>query len=160
MRIATLTLRKPVPDRRGDRALDGDLVLADGLEHVLGQRGAVLVHHVGAGLGDLPLDVDAGGLDHARHRLVSSGPMPSPGMRVTVCFAIRSRFRVVFVGLISLTACGSMRAYWLLLAPRFLGAHADDARRAPALEQALAVLGIERHDLGRRELDLVGRVAR
>ena len=34
----------------------------------LGQRRAVLVHDVRAGLGDLPLDVDAGRLDDAAHR--------------------------------------------------------------------------------------------
>ena len=55
-------------DRRGDRALDGDLVLADRLDDVVGQRRAVLVHDVLAGVGDLPLDVDAGRLDDAAHR--------------------------------------------------------------------------------------------
>ena len=55
-------------DGRGDRALDGDLVLADGVERGLRQRRAVLVDEVGACLGDLPGDVDAGRLDDATHR--------------------------------------------------------------------------------------------
>ena len=55
-------------DRSGHGALDGDLVLADRLDDMVGQRCAVLGHHVLAGIGDLPLDVDAGRLDHAAHR--------------------------------------------------------------------------------------------
>ena len=57
-------------DRRRDRALQRDAVAADRLERRLGQRvAAVLVHHVRAGGLDVPLEVDAGRLEHAARRL-------------------------------------------------------------------------------------------
>ena len=57
-------------DRRRDRALERRAVLADRVEHLVGQRvAAVLLHHVGAGLLDVPLELDAGRLEHAAGRL-------------------------------------------------------------------------------------------
>ena len=55
-------------DRRRDRPLDRHLVAADRLEHVLGQRRAVLLHHVEAGVVHLPDDGHAGGGDHGLER--------------------------------------------------------------------------------------------
>ena len=70
-------------DRRGHRALDGHLGLADGLDHLRGQRRAVLVHHVGAGLDVHPVDVDPVAATATFVAAMISGPMPSPGMHVT-----------------------------------------------------------------------------
>ena len=52
---------------RGHRTLDGDAGLGDGVEHLLRQRGAVLLHDAGTRVHDLPVDVDAGGSDDALH---------------------------------------------------------------------------------------------
>ncbi len=53
-------------DRRGDRPLQRDAGLSDRIEHIGRERVAtVLVHHVGAGLADVPVEVDAGRLEDA-----------------------------------------------------------------------------------------------
>ena len=49
----------------------------------VGHGCAVLVHHVDAGLLDVPVELDAGRVEHARVASASSGPIPSPGIRVT-----------------------------------------------------------------------------
>ena len=51
---------------------------------VAGQRRARGLHHVDPGLLDVPLEVDAVASSTRRVASVSSGPVPSPGMRVTV----------------------------------------------------------------------------
>src|SRR6266498_387887 len=48
------------PDRRGQRALDGDAVGSDRLEHRLRQGGAVFLDDVGAGLLYVPFEVHTG----------------------------------------------------------------------------------------------------
>ena len=61
-------------DRRRDRPLERDARLADRVEDVVGQRVAVvLVHHVGAGVPDVPVELDAGRLEHAASRLGELG---------------------------------------------------------------------------------------
>jgi hypothetical protein len=51
-------------DRSRNGALEGDAVLADGVENVLGKGiSAVLVHDVGSGLLDVPFELDSGGLE-------------------------------------------------------------------------------------------------
>ena len=60
-------------NRCGDGALDGNLGLGDRIEHMLGQRRVKLVHDAGAGLLDVPVDLDTGGLDHAAHGLRNLG---------------------------------------------------------------------------------------
>lgn len=60
-------------DRCGDGALDGNFGLGDRIEDVLGQRRTELVHDAGAGLLDVPVDLDTGGLDHAAHGLRNLG---------------------------------------------------------------------------------------
>jgi hypothetical protein len=53
-------------DRGGDRALQRRAVRADGVEHVVGERvAAVLLHHVGARVLDVPVELDAGPLEDA-----------------------------------------------------------------------------------------------
>ena len=54
-------------NRRGDGTLDGDLGLCHGIEHMLGQRRVILVHHARAGIHHLPGDLHARGLHHAAH---------------------------------------------------------------------------------------------
>ena len=66
--MATFTLRKPVPTGVVIGPLMATLFLRMESERGLRQRRAVLVDEVGAGLGDLPGDVDAGRLDDAAHR--------------------------------------------------------------------------------------------
>ena len=57
-------------DRRRDRALERDARLADRVEDVVRQRVAVVgVHHVGARVLDVPVELDAGRLEHAPSRL-------------------------------------------------------------------------------------------
>ena len=57
-------------DRRRDRPLERDAALPDRLENVLGKRvSAVLLHHVAARVLDVPVEVDAGRLEHAARRL-------------------------------------------------------------------------------------------
>ena len=57
-------------DRRRDRALQRDARLADRVEHLGRQRvAAVAVHHVGARLADVPVELDAGRLEGAPRRL-------------------------------------------------------------------------------------------
>ena len=53
------------PDRRRDRGLDRDLVAPDRLDHPVGERGALALVDVGAGLLPFPLELDAGCLEHA-----------------------------------------------------------------------------------------------
>ena len=70
-----MTLSEARADRRRDRALEGDAVLLDRLEDVVGQRvAAVLVHDVGARLLHVPVELDAGGVEHPAGRLGKLGP--------------------------------------------------------------------------------------
>ena len=50
-------------DGRRDRALEGDLVAPDRLEHVVRERRPVLGHDAFAGVLDLPVEGDAGGVE-------------------------------------------------------------------------------------------------
>jgi hypothetical protein len=54
-------------DGGGDRALDPDLVGADAVEDGRREGGAVLLHHAGARLHLVPLDLDAERFDNAQH---------------------------------------------------------------------------------------------
>src|SRR6185437_16656487 len=57
-------------DRRCDRSLERDTGLTDRVEYVGRQRiTAVLLHHVRAGLADVPLELGAGRLENAPRRL-------------------------------------------------------------------------------------------
>ena len=70
-----------------DRPLQRGPVLPDRLEHVLGQRVAVvLLHHVGARVLDVPVELDAGRLEHAARRLGELGAGPVAGDQ---CHAMR-----------------------------------------------------------------------
>ncbi len=61
---------EPLADRRRDRPFQRYAVAPDRVERRLGKRlAAVLVHHVCAGRPDVPLEVDAGRLEHAARRL-------------------------------------------------------------------------------------------
>ena len=74
MRRPTLTERKPPPTGVVIGPLSAVPFCADRLEHVLGQRVAVvLVHHVRAGVLDVPVELDAGRLEHAAGRLGQLG---------------------------------------------------------------------------------------
>ena len=74
MRSATLTERKPPPTGVVIGPLSATPFRADRLEHVLGQRvAAVLVHHVRAGLLHVPVELDAGRLEHAARRFGQLG---------------------------------------------------------------------------------------
>ena len=61
-------------DRRGGRALDGDAALADRVERAVGQRVALRLVDVDAGVLEVPVELDAGGLEHAPGRLRELGP--------------------------------------------------------------------------------------
>ena len=62
-------------DRRRDRPLQRGAVPADRVERLLGQRvAAVRLHHVGAGVLDVPVELDAGRLEDAAGRLGQLGP--------------------------------------------------------------------------------------
>ena len=63
---------------------------ADALERGVGDRGSQASHDVNAGLLDVPVDFDARGVDANRVASANSGPVPSPGMRVTSWAMIRS----------------------------------------------------------------------
>ena len=57
-------------DGRRDRPLQRDAGLADRVEHLRRQRvAAVPLHHVGAGLLHVPVELDAGRLEHTARRL-------------------------------------------------------------------------------------------
>ena len=61
-------------DRRRDRALERDPVAPDRVERLVGQRvAAVRRHHVLARLADVPVELDAGRLEHAARRLGELG---------------------------------------------------------------------------------------
>jgi hypothetical protein len=60
---------------------------------VLRERRAVLAHDVGAGLGDLPGDVDAGRFDDAAHRGGDLGPDAVPGDQRHCVLGHRTSFR-------------------------------------------------------------------
>src|SRR5262249_13592802 len=65
---------KAAPDRCRNRAFQPDPRLAARIQHLVGQRvAAVLVHHVGAGLADVPVEVDAGRLEDSAGRLSQLG---------------------------------------------------------------------------------------
>jgi hypothetical protein len=70
-RLAQRDVDRPeaAADRRGDRALEGDAGALDRVENVLGQRvAAVALHHVCARVLDVPLELDAGRLEHSPGR--------------------------------------------------------------------------------------------
>ena len=72
-------------DRRLGRPLEGDLVAPHRVEDSRRQRRAVLADGAEARRLGLPLEVDARGRRaRAPPPPTTSGPMPSPGMRVTV----------------------------------------------------------------------------
>ena len=48
-----------------DRALDRGAALLDRLEHAVRERRALLLVHVGAGVLEVPLELDTGGLEHS-----------------------------------------------------------------------------------------------
>ena len=67
-------------DRSRDRPLQRDARLADRVEHLVGKRvAAVLLHHVGARVADVPVELDAGRLEHAPRRLRQLGTGAVPG---------------------------------------------------------------------------------
>ncbi len=66
-------------DRRRDRPLQRDAVLLHRGERLLGERRSRLLHHVDAGLADVPLEVDAGRLEDAARRLGELRPGPVAG---------------------------------------------------------------------------------
>ena len=65
-------------DRRRDRAFERHAVLLDGLQRLLGQRGARLLHDVDARLADVPVERDTGRLEDAPRRFgeLRAGPVP------------------------------------------------------------------------------------
>ena len=66
---------KAAADGSRDRPLERDPVLLDRLQNVIGKRvPAVLVHHVAARVLEVPIEVDAGRLEHAARRLGELGP--------------------------------------------------------------------------------------
>jgi len=60
---------KAFADRCGDGAFDAHTVSADRFQHLFGQRRAVLRNRLFAGLLDVPIDGNTGGLDDTAHRL-------------------------------------------------------------------------------------------
>ena len=60
-------------DRRRDRAFQRDLVRLDRRERLLRQRRAGLLHHVDARLAHVPVELDAGRLEHPAGRLGQLG---------------------------------------------------------------------------------------
>ena len=56
---------EPLPDRRGDRSLQGDLVALDRLEDLVGQRCAVPLHDRFTSVHDLPVETDPGRVQDA-----------------------------------------------------------------------------------------------
>src|SRR5205823_2412741 len=52
-------------DGRRDGSLEGDLVAADRIENLVGERSAVLIHDVASGLLNLPLDGHTARVDDA-----------------------------------------------------------------------------------------------
>ena len=69
---------EPAPDRGRNRALEGDTVLADGLKHLVGKRRARRLNRLLAGLRDLPIEGDTGGLAHEPGRVGDLGSDPVP----------------------------------------------------------------------------------
>ena len=70
MRSATLTERKPPPTGVVIGPLIATPLCSDRVQHLVGQRvAAVLVHHVAACVLDVPVELDAGRLEHAARRL-------------------------------------------------------------------------------------------
>src|SRR5262249_61140820 len=67
---------KPGTDRRRDRTLEGDSVLFDRLERLPRERRARFLHHVDAGLADVPVQIDTRRLEHALRRLRELRPGP------------------------------------------------------------------------------------
>ena len=60
--------------RRGGRPLDGDAALADRVEGAVGERVPLLLVDVDPGVLEVPVELDAGGLEHAPSRLGKLGP--------------------------------------------------------------------------------------
>ena len=78
-------LEKPPPIGRGHRTLQRDPGALDGLGQVLGNVLVIFFVGVGAGGEALPLELDAGGFQNANgSRWITSGPIPSPGINVTL----------------------------------------------------------------------------
>ena len=66
MRRPTFTERKPPPTGVVIGPFSADAVVADRIEDVVRKRvAAVLVHHVRARVADVPIEGDAGRLEHA-----------------------------------------------------------------------------------------------
>ena len=66
-------------DGRRDGALEGDLVAPDRLQHVVRERGPVLGHDAFAGVLDLPVERDAGGVKDTAGGLRQLGTDPVAG---------------------------------------------------------------------------------
>ena len=80
MRSATFTERKPPPTGVVIGPLSATFVLADRVDRPVRQRvAAELVHDVGAGLPNVPLELDAGRLEDAARRLGELGAGSVPG---------------------------------------------------------------------------------
>ena len=62
--MATLTLRNPVPMGVVIGPFERDLVGADRVEDSVGQRRAILVHHICTGFADVPVKCDASSFQH------------------------------------------------------------------------------------------------
>ena len=78
-------------DGRGDGAFEGDFVLLDGADGFVGEDvGETLVDGGLAGGHFDPVGREAGGIDDSAGGAVTSGPMPSPGMRTMVCLGMGS----------------------------------------------------------------------
>ena len=60
--------------RGGRRALDGDPALADRVERAVGERVALRLVDVDAGVLEVPVELDSGGLEHAPRGLRELGP--------------------------------------------------------------------------------------
>jgi hypothetical protein len=61
-------------DRGGRRALDGDAALADRVEGAVGERVPLLLVDVDPGVLEVPVELDAGGLEDAPSGLGELGP--------------------------------------------------------------------------------------
>ena len=126
-------------DRRGDGALDGNLGLGDRIEDVLGQRRAKLVHDTGTGLLDIPVNLDAGGLDHAAHGLRDLGTDTVTGNQD---YIVRHNLLLLVFGVVRFFNASTLLLFGEIQTETFNEHFANLARTGLEIA-ALAVLGIE-----------------